>query len=1642
MKKILSLLLTIALLFTILPFNLITASAEEGYSAYLVKHYEDEAGSTTTDSNGTAFPLVDGPGESQKAVQVTNASAAPQYNLWVKNGYHLHKDGGDKLYYEYNMSVWVKADAAVTTDTVTFEIEFDNAEYVAPTSTLEYPEKVTEKINVTNAGLVQGEWVKVSVSNFRYGGTTSATYKKKSYSWQSSWTNATKSFKTNGYGKISVKVGDGIAYTMDDLTVIPADDSRVYNIYGDVTTKSFGTTKEIANTSKDTVTDTLDGKFTDWTYVPVDKFSAQTYLEAGEYTLNVSFSKKANLYRGLIDYIKLKPVGATTDAHTIILEMEQYRTATPLADASGGYAVTAGYSSTPVSVDVPLTVTYTGDYDIEYVASNDKVSTDPGCFSDVVVSLTTWSTMSEIANTSNDTIIDNLDGKFTDWTVVPVDKFGGKAYLEAGEHTLNVSFSKKGGLYRGLVDYIEFEPVDTASGAQTIMLEMEQYRTATPLADASGGYAVTASYSNNPVSFDIPLTVTHSGNYNIEYVASNDAASADAGNFSDIVFSLITKKQPAYEGGTASISSMYTSETVSYGIKGTSWAGSGNIIIGDVLSVTDTSDGDSAVIYRNSEIKYGGYYNIFIAAKALNDVAAGATFKAVLDYSETDDAENIPAAQRRKEISGIVTQNGSNVSATNMRKDAWTEYMFQLDGSSFGEGVINTSVGPNVRFELVGADGASLNGAQYLLGNVRVQQYYCKANALSPTGSIEANPVNDTTYNVNIWSHVLEGDVQNTVTRVMMPYDNDYVVVKTFDDAENNVSFKHATSDISGMKMIVNAGDRHGEFGTEYVKTVEVTRPHNLTLVAEFDQTVWAPEMKELSATIRYNAESGDEELKALCAMYDSQNKMVSSDVQEFQLEQGEGEVSLTMSAEDKTATKARVFLWTNNTHSPIVEEVPEITKKTDGAYIFVDAESKYGYTDSVTTFNDAITKLEEKIALLKNAGDEDIKDIYVILMPGYHKITQQVTIDADSSIDGKNVIITSYNKNDKGVLSGGEDISGKFVPHENGIYKANVGLTARSRQLFVNGQKAVKARSCDLTEADFTNTYKTNGGGLTTTAHTYLKDYARVQDIEFVFYSLWTMPRCQVSSISGDESLINITMDSPAWGNINGQGNTFARHPAYFENALELLDEKGEWYLNAGDGYVYYMPRDGEDINTAEVILPVYDNHRKGAMVNIEGTSSAPVKNVTFDNVEFAHTTYTRPDTTAGHYDMQNNHEVTADTATGDLRPGAVDVKYANNVDFTNCVFTKLGINGLRFLDGAKYCDVTGNEFYDISGSAINLGRPGGTSSGVSVRNPVDADRLEYDTITNNYIHNVATDYWSASAVSAGFPVNSCISHNEIAYVPYTGIHVGYGWHVNAENYDTRGLKDFHIEYNYIHDLLQGKVYDGGGIYTNGFTGATAENPNRIKGNYIANIGPGSAAIYNDNGSTGYHVSQNVTDISKSFREYYEEDNKWKETSTWANVNLDNFPSYPFQLVWEDNYSTASKKLVSNANSSVSFEDAILIDKNGAWPAEALQIIANAGIEEAYRDNFRYGLQNMKIAKNVTISAGDSLANTPYFATSKDAAYKNKDLIVYVSSSNESVATATKDRITGVAAGTAVITYTVVENGTKVTAKTKVTVR
>jgi hypothetical protein len=88
----------------------------------------------------------------------------------------------------------------------------------------------------------------------------------------------------------------------------------------------------------------------------------------------------------------------------------------------------------------------------------------------------------------------------------------------------------------------------------------------------------------------------------------------------------------------------------------------------------------------------------------------------------------------------------------------------------------------------------------------------------------------------------------------------------------------------------------------------------------------------------------------------------------------------------------------------------------------------------------------------------------------------------------------------------------------------------------------------------------------------------------------------------------------TPGWGAGFSCGGW---HTIY--NALEFVNDPGEFFFNKSTHTLYYYPFDNEDMTTADVEAPMIDQ-----LIVIAGKSTEErVENIGFDGITFAHTDY-----------------------------------------------------------------------------------------------------------------------------------------------------------------------------------------------------------------------------------------------------------------------------------------------------------------------------------------------------------------------------------------------------------------------------------
>ena len=577
-----------------------------------------------------------------------------------------------------------------------------------------------------------------------------------------------------------------------------------------------------------------------------------------------------------------------------------------------------------------------------------------------------------------------------------------------------------------------------------------------------------------------------------------------------------------------------------------------------------------------------------------------------------------------------------------------------------------------------------------------------------------------------------------------------------------------------------------------------------------------------------------------------------------------------------------------------------------------------------------SLTGVQSKVRTVNTAMTGDI---VVNLLGGAYPLstTWQLT-ELDNGTNGFNVIYQAM-AGQTPTLSGGTTITGwTLFDSVNNIYRANVGTVIDFRQLYVNGVRATRAKGVN-DPAGFT---KTSTGFTAPSTGTYaaMSTWGNPTRIELVSYSRWKNFRCPVASIAGTA----ITMQNNCWNNSQLANNPTFDAVKWVENAYELLDISGEWYLNRSTGYLYYKPQVGENMTTAVIIAPTLQTLLSGT-----GTLAAPIQNIQIKGMTFAYATWLQPNTSEGYVPLQAGFRflgVNTVLSGNNIAktPANVTFRAAKSIRLERNTFTHLGGSGLVFEFGSQNNTIVGNVFKDISSSGIQIGDVLPADA-----NPTDIrERNTNNTIQNNFISNVAAEYKDTVGIFGGYTSYSTINRNEVENQPYSGISQGWGWGTNS--YAQNNL----ITNNYIHDVMK-SLHDGGGIYT-----LSAQPNSAIRGNYLQYGYADYGAIYPDEGSAYFNINNNVV----------KQPNNW--LYMWKNTIHDNIAQYNYS----DTANMVNNCKLDNLNQSTCTVNSNTTVTNGIWPTAAINIMDNAGIEPAYRDIKNSFYTNVAVSKTVSASS------------------------------------------------------------------------
>jgi len=440
-----------------------------------------------------------------------------------------------------------------------------------------------------------------------------------------------------------------------------------------------------------------------------------------------------------------------------------------------------------------------------------------------------------------------------------------------------------------------------------------------------------------------------------------------------------------------------------------------------------------------------------------------------------------------------------------------------------------------------------------------------------------------------------------------------------------------------------------------------------------------------------------------------------------------------------------------------------------------------------------------------------------------------------DSGSEDCPITYSSY-PGEEATISGGRRVEGwKRITIENKeLYAAEIPGDGEwfFRELWVNGQRRKRARHpnngylkiAEVPEASSATRW--SEGQASFRFHTEdIKAWKTVANAEVVAMCRWIESHLPIAEVDESERMVTF-----------GKRSVFRLEPGdqyYVENALELLDEPGEWYFDPKDGRLYYMPLPDENMDEVEVIAPVLEQ-----VIRMEGKPEEGqfVENLTFRKLTFAHAEWTLPDDRAGF----------SQAAIG--VPGAVYGEGVRNCAFEQCSLQHLGTYGLEFSRGCKFNRIEKCEISDIGAGGLKIGE-------TTIRDN-ESERTHDNTVLNCYIHDGGLVFHSGIGVWIGQSYNNVISHNHIHDFYYSGFSVGWTW-----GYGAALARGNIIEYNHVHHIGVRSNGDGpilsdmAGIYTLGTQPGTVIRSNIFHD--IAGFRYGGWGIYYDEGST-HIVSEN----------------------------------------------------------------------------------------------------------------------------------------------------------------------------------------
>jgi len=360
------------------------------------------------------------------------------------------------------------------------------------------------------------------------------------------------------------------------------------------------------------------------------------------------------------------------------------------------------------------------------------------------------------------------------------------------------------------------------------------------------------------------------------------------------------------------------------------------------------------------------------------------------------------------------------------------------------------------------------------------------------------------------------------------------------------------------------------------------------------------------------------------------------------------------------------------------------------------------------------LATLQEAIRRIAQlAGSEPIT---VRVSDGVYYFPEPLVLTPEHSGTASSPVVFQANSS-RVVLSGGHRLDLTWDHKSDGIYVAKTPSGLAVDQLFVNGERQRMARYPNYDATKKTEAYQ----GFA--ADAFSADRA----------TRWMNPKggyihaMHRSRWGGYHYLITGKNDQ---GKITYEGGWQNNRPSSMhedyrmvENIFEELDAPGEWYHDAEEDKLYFMPGDEDELSEAVIEIV-----RLPHLVEFRGSENEPVRHIAFRGFTVRHSARTF---------MQTKEPMLRSDWTI-YRGGAFFLTGTENIQISDCEFDQVGGNAIFASNYNRRAVVTRCHIHDMGASGVCF-----VGDSEAVRNPLFAygQKNDLDSIdqtpgpkTNNY--------------------------------------------------------------------------------------------------------------------------------------------------------------------------------------------------------------------------------------------------------------------------------------------------------------------